>query len=60
MEQHFPDMAQKVRQDNTLDSFADHFAKYFTEKLTPQKCIGIVSFRIISMLNTIGSMKIWG
>ena len=60
MEQHFQDVAQKVANDNKLDSFAAHFAKYFTQKPNPQQCRKIMSFNILSMVNPIGSMKTWG
>ena len=40
-------------------SFAAHFAKHFTQKLSPQQCRGIMSFGIHSKVNPIGSMKNW-
>ena len=36
MEQHFQDVAQKVMNDENLDSVAVHFAKDFTQKPSPQ------------------------
>ena len=60
MEQHFQDLAQKVTNIKNLDSFADHFAKYFTQKPSPQHCCEIMSFDILSTVNPTGSMKTWG
>ena len=60
MEQHFKDVAQKVTNDKNFESFADHFAKNFTQKPSPQQCRRIMSFGIISTLNPIGSMRTCG
>ena len=60
MEQHFPDVSQKIMNDKNLDSFAAHFAKHFTQKPSPQQCRKIMSFGILSTVNPIGSMKTWG
>ena len=57
MEHHFQYVAQNVIHDNNSDSFADNFDKYFTQKLGPQKCCDIMSFKIISTVNPIGLMK---
>ena len=57
MEQHFQYVAQKVANDKNLDSFADNFAKHFTQKPSPQKSRKIMSFNILSKVNPIGSMK---
>ena len=35
MEQHFQYVPQKVIHHNNLESFAYHFAKYFTKKTSP-------------------------
>ena len=59
MEQHFQYVPQKVMNDNNSDYFAAHFAKYFTKKPSPQQCRKIMSFEILSTVNTIGSMKTW-
>ena len=60
MEQHFLDVAQKVANNKNSDSFAAHFAKYFKQEPSPQQCRKIMSFDILSTLNPIVSMKIWG
>ena len=60
MEQHFQDVAQKVANNKNSGSFADHFAKHFTQKTRSQECHKIMSFGILSTLNPIGSMKTWG
>ena len=60
MEQHFQDVAQKVANNKSSDSFAAHFAKHFTQKPSPQECREIMSFGILSTVNPIGSMKNWG
>ena len=60
MEQHFQDIAQKFANNKNSDSFAAHFAKHFTRKPSPQECCKIMSFDILSTVNTIGSMKTWG
>ena len=60
MEQHFQDVAQKVMNNNNSDYFASHFAKYFTQKPSPQQYRKIMSFGILSTVNPIGSMKTWG
>ena len=57
MEQHFQDVAQKVVNNNNLNSFAAHFTKNFTQKPSPQKCCEIMSFDILSTVNPIVSMK---
>ena len=54
MEQHFQDVAQKVMNDKYSDSFAA------TQKLSPQQCRKIMSFKIISTVNPINSMKTRG
>ena len=59
-EQHFQYVAQKVMHNKTPDSFAAHFARYFTPKPSPQKCRKIMSFKILYTVNPIGSMKTWG
>ena len=59
MEQHFQYVAQKVMNNKNLDSFADHFAKHFTQKLIPQQCTSIISFEILSAVNNTVSMKTW-
>ena len=41
-------------------SFSDHFAKKFTQKKIPQQFRDILSFRIISTVNPIYSIKTWG
>ena len=46
MEQHFQDVAQKVANNNNLNSFAAHFAKHFTQKPSPQECREIMDFDI--------------
>ena len=43
MEQHFQDVAQKFINDNNSYSFAAHFAKYFTQKASPQQCKSLSS-----------------
>ena len=60
MEQYFQDVAPKVANNKNSDSFADNFAKRFTQKPSSQQCRKIMSFDILSKLNPIGSMKIWG
>ena len=60
MEQHFQDVAQKVANNKNSDSFADNFAKHFTQKPSPQESRKIMSFDILSTVNPIGSMKNWG
>ena len=59
MEQHLQGVPTKVMHDKNLDYFAAHSAKYFTQKLSPQKCREIMSFKTISAVNTICSMKTW-
>ena len=58
MEQHFQDVAQKVANNKNLDSFADHFAKHYTQKTCPQEWREIMSFDIVFTVNPKGSMKI--
>ena len=60
MEQHFHDVAQKVANNKNSEYFADHFAKQFTQKPSPQQCREIMSSDIMSTVNPIGSMKTWG
>ena len=60
MEQHFQDVAQKFMKDKNSEYFSYHFAKNFTQKRSPQKCRKIMSFDILSTVNPIDSMKIWG
>ena len=60
MEQYLQDVAQKVANDKNSDSIAAHFAKYFTQKPSPQQCREIMSFNILPTVNHIGSMKTWG
>ena len=35
MEQHFLDVAQKFMNDKNSESFADNFARHFTQKPSP-------------------------
>ena len=60
MEQHFQDVAQKGANNKNSDSFASHFAKYFTQKPSPQECRKIMSFDIYSTVNPKGTMQTWG
>ena len=60
MKQHFQDVVQHFMHDNNSDSFTDHFAKYFTQKLSLQQCCKIMSFVILYMVNPIGSMNTGG
>ena len=60
MEKHFQDIAQKVVNDNNLDSLSSHFTKHFTQKLSLQQCHEIMSFGILSRVNSTGSMKTLG
>ena len=60
MEEHFQDVAQKVINNNSSDSFAAHFAKHFTQKPSPHQYYELMSFDILSMVNHIGPMKTWG
>ena len=53
MEQHFKGMDQKVMQDNNLESFSAPFAQSFTTKPNSQKFHGIMSFTILSIINSI-------
>ena len=59
MEQHFQDVAQNFMNDKDLDSFDAHFAKHFTQKPSPQQYWEIMYYKIISIVNPIGSMKTW-
>ena len=59
MEQPLQDVVKKFANDKNSDSFAAHFAKHFTQKLSPQQCRKIKSFGIPSTANPIGSMKPW-
>ena len=54
MEPHFQDVAQKVMNNNNLDSFAAHFANTFTQKGSLQKCRDVISFKIIFTVNPVG------
>ena len=45
--------------DNNSDYFSAHLAKHFTQKPSPQQCRKIMSFKILSTVNPIGSMKTW-
>ena len=47
MTNHFQDVAQKFVNNKNSDSFAAHFAKHFTQKLSPQECREIMSFNIL-------------
>ena len=49
-----------IANNKNPDSFADHFAKHFTEKSSPQECREIMSFDILSTVNPIGSIIPWG
>ena len=60
MEEHFQDVAQKVINNNSSDSFAAHFAKHFTQKPSPHQYYELIPFDILAMVNHIGSMKTWG
>ena len=60
MEQYFQDVTPKVMHSKNSEYFSAHFSKYFTQKPSPQKYRKIMSFKIISMENTISSMKTWG
>ena len=60
MEQHSQDVASKVINNKNSDSFASHFAKIFTQKPSPQQCRKSISFKILSMVNSIGLIKTWG
>ena len=51
--------AQKVQNDTNLDTFAAHFAQHFNRNPTPEQCREIISYVIISTLNTTGSMNNW-
>ena len=46
--------------DKNSESFAAHFAKHFTQKPSPQQCRKIMSFGIITTVDSIGSMENWG
>ena len=59
MEQYFQYVAPKVLYNIFFDYFPAHFAKYFPQKLTPQQCCEIVSFKLLSKVNPIGLMKKW-
>ena len=59
MEQHLQYVPPKVMNDKSSESFAAHFAKYFTQKPSPQQCREIKSFNILPTVNHIGSMKTW-
>ena len=45
MEQHFQDVSQKVRHDNDLEKFADHFAEHLIQVSRPQQCCDIISLK---------------
>ena len=57
MEQRFQDMSQKVIYDNNSEYFAAHFDKRLTQKPIPPKYYKIMSFKILSTVNPIVSMK---
>ena len=57
MEQHFKDVDQKFTNDKNSDYFSAHFAKHFIQKPSSQQCRKIMYFGVLSMVNTIGSMK---
>ena len=59
MEQHFQDVAQKVQHNKNSDTFAAHFAQYFSQKQTPQQCREILKFEISSKVQPISSTKNW-
>ena len=60
MEQHFQDVVQKIANNKNSESFAAHFDKHFTQKLSPQQCRKIICSNILSTVNPISSMKTWG
>ena len=60
MEQHFQAIAQKVANNKNSEYFAAHFAKYFTQKPSPQQRRKIIYFNILSTVIPVGSMKTWG
>ena len=60
MEQHFQDVAQKIANNKSSESFAAHFTKYFTQKPCLQQCRKIIYFAIIFKVNPICSMINWG
>ena len=46
--------------DNNSDYLTTNSTKNFIQKPIPQQCCDIISFKIISAENPIGSMKNWG
>ena len=54
MEQHFQDVDQNAMNDNNLDSIADHFANYFTQRPIQQQFRKSMSFEMLSKVNPIG------
>ena len=48
MELNFQNMAQKVQHNKNLDTFAAHFAQQLYQKPTPQQCLEIIKFDILS------------
>ena len=59
MEHNFLDMAQKVQQDKSSDTFAAHFAQHFDRKPTPQQCCERIKFEILSKVKPIVMVKTW-
>ena len=55
-EQYFQYVAQKVKCDNNLDTFAVHFDQHFNQKPTPQHWCEVIKFEIIFILNPIRSI----
>ena len=60
MKQHFQNVARKVANNENSDSFETQIPKHFTQDPSPQQCLQIMSFGILSTVNPIGSMKTWG
>ena len=60
MQKHLQEVPKTVLYNNNLDYFAAHFDEHLTPKPTPQKGFKITYFEIISTLNPIGLIKIWG
>ena len=42
------------------NTFAVHFAQYFNQKPPQQQCHEIMTFKILSTVNTIGLLNTWG
>ena len=43
--------------DKNSEYFADHFAKHFTQKPSPQQCRKNMSFDVLSTVNPICAIK---